>query len=789
MGRRAAVTLAGAALLLALGRAPAIHAATIDVDGTTCTLVDAIRSANANMALGGCDTGSGADTLNLLTDVTLTTAYGYLYFGDTGLPLVTSNITIEGNGNTIERDGAAPDFRILAVSTGGNLTLNNVTISGGKTPNSGGAIFNRGTVAVTNSTVSNNMASNGGGIRGRYGAALSITNSTISNNTAGSNGGGLYLSEVSEAIITNSRITGNTGNAGGGIKTASNSGDLTITDSLLSDNFANDRGGAVYAQASLSISNSTISDNDANSDGGGVFGRDVFEISYSTIRDNTSGRDGGGIYNDGDLTLSNSTVSGNDAIEDGGGLYNGSADSSTITNSTFSGNTATEGGGLYAEFGTGNLTVSNSTFIANSATNGGGMAIRDVGSTLSLNRTLISGNVATNGRELYNDGATVTAANYNLFGRSGISDAQAFVGFTPGATDLKATNDGTPILLADILEITLQANGGPESGPTGNEEAILTHALVDDSVAIDAAPDTDCSLPPVNGIDQRGAARNADGDGSASGTECDIGAFEYGAVTPPGAEVIYASATAAGTTDDSIPFRPEDILRLETGDWEIFFDGSAEGLPSTANINAMHVNAADDLILGFSPKKFILAGLGSVFGNDLLAFDGNNFDFFFDGSDVGLTTVAERIDALHVLDGSVSPIGAGCQHYLLISTAGSGRVTDHTGAGLLFNGEDILGFCLSNPGAVTAGVWHMVLDGSAVGMPKNSTVNLSANDEGTIISFTTKAFFDVPPAAGGHSSIFQYNTTTETFSGPFFVALDEGLDKPVDGLHVEGDLP
>src|SRR5215217_9310397 len=57
-------SLAGIALLLALGQAPAL-AATINVNGTTCTLVNAITAANNNAATGGCTAGSGADTIVL----------------------------------------------------------------------------------------------------------------------------------------------------------------------------------------------------------------------------------------------------------------------------------------------------------------------------------------------------------------------------------------------------------------------------------------------------------------------------------------------------------------------------------------------------------------------------------------------------------------------------------------------------------------------------------------------------------------------------------------------------
>jgi hypothetical protein len=118
------------ALLLALGQAPAF-AATLNVSGG-CTLVDAITAANTDNAIGLCPAGSGADTIVLRQSSThtLTTANNTTY-GPTGLPVITSPITIAGNGSTITRASSAPDFRILAVGFAGNLRLRATTISGG----------------------------------------------------------------------------------------------------------------------------------------------------------------------------------------------------------------------------------------------------------------------------------------------------------------------------------------------------------------------------------------------------------------------------------------------------------------------------------------------------------------------------------------------------------------------------------------------------------------------------------------------------------------------------------
>jgi hypothetical protein len=128
-------SLGGLALLLTLGQAPAL-AVTINVDGTVCTLVDAITAANTNALVGGCDASAstGADTLVLAPNSVYTlTAANDITFGPTGLPVVSSEITIEGNGSTIQRDSGAPNFRILAVNATGNLTLQETTLSGGVT--------------------------------------------------------------------------------------------------------------------------------------------------------------------------------------------------------------------------------------------------------------------------------------------------------------------------------------------------------------------------------------------------------------------------------------------------------------------------------------------------------------------------------------------------------------------------------------------------------------------------------------------------------------------------------
>jgi hypothetical protein len=267
-------SLAGAALLLALGQGVGA-AATITVttnnpniaaDGQ-CSLIEAIVNANNDAAIhADCPAGSGADTIVLPAnaDVTLSNVYVTLYSGtrSVGLPLITSRITIEGNGATIARRGNAPDFALMSVRSAGDLTIHNATLSGGSSRNGSGV-------------------SNGG--------TLSIQNSTISGNTGSS---------------------------------VANGGTLTIENSTISNNTSNFGGSGIVSGGTLTIKNSTISDNTSNFSGGGVFNGGTLTIENSTISNNRAKRAGGGLFNyGGRLTITNSTISGNIANQ-GGGVSN-----------------------------------------------------------------------------------------------------------------------------------------------------------------------------------------------------------------------------------------------------------------------------------------------------------------------------------------------------------------------------------------------------------------------------------------------------------------------------------
>ena len=108
--------------------------------------------------------------------------------GENGLPVVVANVAVNGNGATISGSGAVRIFEVDG--PGGNLSLQNVTLTGGSATDFGGAIANLGgTVTLNHSQVTNNTAVlAGGGIASATMdpssvAKLTLNNSSVTNNS------------------------------------------------------------------------------------------------------------------------------------------------------------------------------------------------------------------------------------------------------------------------------------------------------------------------------------------------------------------------------------------------------------------------------------------------------------------------------------------------------------------------------------------------------------------------------------------------------------------------------
>ncbi len=195
-----------------------------------CPLRDQIIAANTDAPTGGCPAGRGPDTINLARDIKLSSR----------LPTITSDITINGNGNTISGNRL---YRIFDVD-GGKLTVNNLIMTRGSASSFGG-----------------------GAIRLRNGAQVTVNDSSFVENTA-FEGGAIAVHFVDndyELIINGSSFVSNQAVRDGGAIALANAGKVSVSNSSFSKNFAAHSGGAIALDSwiELNVHNSAFFDNRA----------------------------------------------------------------------------------------------------------------------------------------------------------------------------------------------------------------------------------------------------------------------------------------------------------------------------------------------------------------------------------------------------------------------------------------------------------------------------------------------------------------------------------------------
>jgi CSLREA domain-containing protein len=524
-----------------------------------CTLREAITAAMV---------GAADDTISFSVDGTITLGSVLPSIMPTG-----GDLTIDGAGHTITISGNDA-VRVFYVASGASLTLQNLTLTHGRTENhdgggvenngtlrvtgctfsynvagySGGAIANSGTLTVTDTTFTNNGTGfySGGGVNNRNGATATITGSsflvnraevggaihnigslnvrdcTFGFNTAGSRGGAIANESSDPVRIEDSVLSFNTATFEGGAIHLS-SGDYTvyIQDCVLEFNQAPE-GGAVYGSGpgtTLFIRESKLSENDA-SYGGGVYLGDVFTNSLvslegSEISHNQAENDGGGVYlYQGRLSADRTTFESNTAVRDGGGVYIGiNTNWAEISGSTFYDNFASRDGGGVWNDNNFSLEITNSTFVDNGAHDQGG-GMYDAGFTDLLNCTF-SGNQAASGGGVY-AGVSLHIKNTIL--------ANSVAGGNCGYLGTPSQNSGNNIDSGTTCGFG-SANGSmSNTNPQldilrWNGGPVRSMALLEGSPAIDGVGWNEPNDCPET--DQHGIPR-------PFGPLCDIGAFEQG---------------------------------------------------------------------------------------------------------------------------------------------------------------------------------------------------------------------------------------------------------------------
>jgi CSLREA domain-containing protein len=456
--------------------AAAIGVTTVSDDlnnSAPCSLREAIRSANTDLAIGGCSAGSGADSITVPSGTYVLSIPNQPGItdennGQSGDLDILADVTIIGSSGAptiIDGNGAALGGRVFDISAGATVSFTRVTIRNGSAPGSslagGGGVTNNGKATFTDVKIIGNTAATGGGgvSNGSIAGATSVfVDSTISGNSAGGSGGGVRNGTGASATFVSTTIMGNTSQVGGG--GVSNDGVTTFTNTSITGNVAGSRGGGVFngtPSSSSSFVNSAITMNTSQVEGGGLFN---------------------GFGAGADLT--NTTVSGNRASESGGGLIGGTATLANVTIATNIADSDANGTGEGGGVADAAVTVKNSIIAANT----------DASNSPAL--------IAPDCR------ATMTSVGYNLIGISsgctltqgpGDQIGSAAAPLDPGLAALR--DYGGPTAIHALLASSPARKAGSPAAPGGGGDA-------------------------CQATDQRGVPR-------PQGSRCDTGAYEYAA--------------------------------------------------------------------------------------------------------------------------------------------------------------------------------------------------------------------------------------------------------------------
>lgn len=242
--------------------------------GDVAALIAAVTTANSNNQSDTIDLGGFTFTLTAA-------------IGNNGLPLIGADNahTLLIRNGTIERSaaGATPQFRLIELGSGANVSLDGVTLRNGSRTSAG---------------------DDGGAVLVNDAVLTLVNNSVFENNSAADSGGAIAVAADGEiATIRNSTFSGNNANSGGALALLADSSAGTITGSTFNDNSATLNGGAISFLGALgnttigTVSNSTFSGNSATNSGGALSLNEVAveNLSNLTIAGNSAGA-GGGIF-------------------------------------------------------------------------------------------------------------------------------------------------------------------------------------------------------------------------------------------------------------------------------------------------------------------------------------------------------------------------------------------------------------------------------------------------------------------------------------------------------------
>jgi hypothetical protein len=242
-------------------------------------------------------------------------------------------------------------------------------------------------------------------------------------------------------------------------------------------------------------------------------------------------------------------------------------------------------------------------------------------------------------------------------------------------------------------------------------------------------------------------------------------------------DLFYFSRKNSGNVD-GVLFQNEDIVAYDGNEFRVFFDGTP--WVSGYTLDAFYIQDNGDILMSYSVAGSVSGASLSFDDSDIVKFSPSTqtWEMYFDGSDVGLTSNGEDVDSI-----GFAPDGR-----LVISTSGSSSTN-----GLSSRDEDIIVFNQSSLGANTDGSFEMYFDGSDVGLSTSSGEDVDAisiTRDGTIY-MSTVGSFSVTGISGRDEDVFVFEPSTlgSSTSGTFrpelyFDGSAYGFGNDVGGLQV-----
>ena len=318
---------------------------------------------------------------------------------------INKDIVIDGKGHIISAEDLG---RIFSIGEGFTVTLTNATLINGKA-DKGGAIYNDGSLTLSDVKLSDNAADSYGGAVFNSGH-LVVGNSVFDSNDIVNRGsasvdyGGAAIYNWYDGTLTvsGSNFTNNIKNYKNGdrlVGAVATIGDATISDSCFVNN-AGRWGGAISASGyliagddvnTLTVSGSTFKEN------GGLYGAGIF-VAGSDFTVSDCVFDKNTAFGKGDMTPNNNNGAAIEVTD------TNKAIAGIITGSNFTNNKAQYGGAI--DICEGNIKITDSIFVNNSADVEGG----------AIDINTVNGNpeVSISGSKFINNSASYGGAIVNV---------------------------------------------------------------------------------------------------------------------------------------------------------------------------------------------------------------------------------------------------------------------------------------------------------------------------------------------------------------------------------------